>query len=74
MVREWNRWPNGSPLLGPLGIIWHNGLAEGLVPCAISLALLFAFLFRPHWITAMISVFGVLNWLFWGVVATGIGC
>ena len=75
MVYEWNCWPNGSPLLGPLGIIWYNGSgAESLVLCAISLAMVFAFLFKPHAITAAISLLGGLNWLFWGVVGAGIGC
>ena len=75
MVIEWNRWPNGSPLLGPVGIIWYNGIGvESVVLCAISLAVLFAFLLKPHAVTALISLLGGMNWLFWGVMALGIGC
>lgn len=75
MVFEWRQWPNGSPLLGPLGIMWYNGFdGESLVFTVISLAMLFAFLLKPHWITAVMTLLGGLNWLFWGVAAVGIGC
>jgi hypothetical protein len=75
MIYEWNRWPNGSRWLGPVGFIWYNGAGCFELPlCAFSLALLFAFLLRPHPISAVISLFGVVNWLCWGEVAKGIGC
>lgn len=75
MVFEWRRWPDGSPLLGPLGIIWYNGIdGESIVLCAISLVMVFAFLMKPHMVTAVISLLGAMNWLFWGVMALGIGC
>lgn len=75
VVFEWNRWPNGTPLLGPLGMVWYNGIGrDSIVLCAVSLAMVFAFLFKPHTVTAVISVLGVMNWLFWGVLALGIGC
>jgi hypothetical protein len=75
MVFEWFRWPNGSPLLGPVGLIWYNGLGfTSLALCAISLAMLSAFLFRPNTVTGLISLLGGLNWVFWGVMAKGIGC
>ncbi len=75
MVFQWNRWPDGSPLLGPLGITWYNGIDGGtIVLCAISLVMVFAFLFKPHIVTAVISLLGAMNWLFWGVMALGIGC
>jgi hypothetical protein len=74
-IFEWNRWPNGSALLGPLGIIWYNGLdAESLVFCVISVVLVLTFFFKPNAVTASISLFGVLNWYFWGIMAQGIGC
>src|SRR5262245_19250835 len=75
LIWEWSRWPNGSPLLGPLGIIWYNSISgESLALAALSLIALFAFLLKPHAATALISVLGVVNWLFWGVMALGIGC
>jgi len=36
--------------------------------------MLFAFLLEPHAVTALISLPGAVNWLFWGVMALGIGC
>ncbi len=75
MIYEWNRWPNGSPLLGPIGVIWYNGFEEGIIVfCAISLIAVFACLLKPNEMTAAISFIGILNWLFWGVMALGIGC
>ena len=67
-----------SPLpasCAPVGIIWYNGIGvESVVLCTISLAMLFAFLLEPHAVTALISLPGAVNWLFWGVMALGIGC
>jgi hypothetical protein len=75
VILEWNRWPNVSPVLGPLGMLWYGGLdVQAIMFCAISLAILFAFLLKPHPMTAMISFLGAMNWLFWGVMALGIGC
>lgn len=75
MTVEWKRWPDGSPLLGPLGIVWYNGIGmESAAICAISLAMLFAFPMKPGLITALVSLVGAVNWFFWGVVALGIGC
>ncbi len=75
MVFEWNRWPNGSAWLGPLGFVWYQFHdAKTLALCAISAAAVLAFFLKPHVITAVVSSFGLLNWLFWGVVAKGIGC
>jgi len=74
---EWGRWPNGSTsvLLGPVGIIWYGGRSCGdLLLCGISAVLVLAVAMKPHPITAVVSFFGTLNWLFWGVVAKGIGC
>lgn len=75
MMFEWHRWPNGSPLLGPLGVLWYNGLRDyAWAYCLISIVALLAFLIRPHPITAAISLLGVINWLFCGLMAMGIGC
>lgn len=75
MEYEWTRWPDGSLLLGPLGLIWYDGLRpDNLTLCGLSVAMVFAFLIRPHSASAAVSLLGVLNWLFWGVVALGIGC
>ena len=75
MTYEWKRWPNGSPFFGPIGMIWYGGASwASLILCAISLAMLLAFLLKPHTSTAVISVVGTINWLFWGVMADGIGC
>jgi hypothetical protein len=75
MVYEWKHWPDGSPLLGPLGIIWYNGFdGEGFVLCVISVALVFTFFLKPHAVTTVLFLLGILNWLFWGIMAQGIGC
>lgn len=75
ITAEWKSWPNGSPLLGPFGIVWYNGIGiESAAICAISLALLFAFPVKPGVITALVSFVGAVNWFFWGLVALGIGC
>jgi hypothetical protein len=75
MAYEWTHWPNGSPVLGPLGMIWYGFVnGENLALCTISLAMLFAFLIKPHTITAAISLLGMVNWLFWGILAQGVGC
>lgn len=75
MFIEWLVWPNGSALLGPIGIVWYNGIGlDSFVLCTASWAMLFAFLCRPHVVTALISLVGAANWLFWGVMALGIGC
>ncbi|MFT3880328.1 MAG: hypothetical protein QM703_11790 [Gemmatales bacterium] len=75
IVFEWRRWPNGSQWLGPLGMLWYSGHdVSNLILVMISLVLLFAFLIKPHPLTALISMLGILNWTFWGMVAEGIGC
>jgi hypothetical protein len=75
MAYEWGSGPNGGPLLGPLGLIWYGGLSAGsFVLCAISVTLLIAFLIKPHIATAVISILGAINWLFWGMAVLGIGC
>lgn len=81
IVYEWKRWPNGSQWLGPFGLMWYSGgefhvagLILGLLLIVVSLGFLFAFLIKPHPITALISMLGVINWTFWGMVAEGIGC
>jgi|GEM_PF-3814255 hypothetical protein len=75
MVCVWICSPNGNPLLGPLQLLGYNGVTvESLVFCAVSLAVFFAFLIKPHIITAVISILGGMNWLFWGLVVPGIGC
>lgn len=75
MFQEWRRWPNGSPVLGPLGLAWYGGFDwPTIVFCAISAVALLAFLLKPHPVTAFISILGALNWLFWGKMAEGIGC
>jgi hypothetical protein len=74
MAYEWYRWPDGSVFLGPLGLIWYNGLEiDGLIISAVSVCALFAFPVMPRSITAAISLFGMLNWVFWGFMALGIG-
>jgi hypothetical protein len=75
MLVEWSIWPNGSELLGPLGLIWYGGpdLCT-LALCAALLAAIFAFPFRPSALTAIVSFLGLLTWTFFGRVALGIGC
>lgn len=75
IIYEWNRWPNGSQWLGPFGMLWYSGFdISNLMLVIISIVLLFAFLIKPHPMTALISMLGVINWTFWGMVAEGIGC
>jgi hypothetical protein len=75
MLYEWSRWPNGRALLGPLGLVWYDhGSAEGLILYVLSIAMLFAFLLRPNGGMALVSLLGLLNRIFWGVMAEGIGC
>jgi hypothetical protein len=75
MGYEWTHWPNGSPLLGPLGIVWYNGMdVATLVLCAGSLAMAFAFLLKPHPAMAVLSLLGGGNWWLWGVLAVSMGC
>jgi hypothetical protein len=72
---EWNRWPDGSALLGPLGFIRYNGPDVGNVACCVvALLVVLAFPLKPSGLTAVVSVLGVLLWLFLGAVAHGIGC
>lgn len=74
-VWEWMRWPSGSRLLGPIGMIWYNGAdALLIVISAFTLACHLAVVIWPRWFMALISLFGVVNWLFWGAVVQGIGC
>jgi hypothetical protein len=75
MALEWSLWPNGSPLLGPLGIIWYNGAD----PCTLTitaflLPVVFAFPLKPCLLTALLSLLGLMAWTFLGVIAIGIGC
>jgi len=75
IIYEWKRWPNGSQWLGPFGLMWYNGFdVAGLILIVVSLALLFAFLIKPNPITALISMLGIINWIFGGAVSEVIGC
>jgi hypothetical protein len=75
LAYEWRRWPNGSAMLGPLGLVWYNGPTVGnLAYCAVGLALVLAYPMRPGALTAALSAFGLLLWVFLGVMAEGIGC
>jgi hypothetical protein len=75
MLYEWMCWPNGSALLGPLGLIWYNGLTgETIALCAVSLAFVFAYVIWPRAVAAGVSLLGVVNWLCLGELAKGIGC
>jgi hypothetical protein len=48
LAYEWQRWPNGTALLGPLGLVWYNGPTAGnLACCAVGLALVLGYLVRP---------------------------
>ena len=74
LVYEWHRWPNGTALLGPLGLVWYNGpTLDNLACCAVGLLVL-AYPVRPGLPTALISVIGLLVWVFLGAAAHGIGC
>ena len=75
LVYEWHRWPDGTALLGPLGLVWYNGPTAGnLACCAVGLVLVLAYPVRPGAGTAAVSALGLLFWLFMGVVAHAIGC
>ena len=75
MAYEWHVWPNGSSVFGPFWFIRYNGMD----PCTVIIILivsvmLFAFPFKPHLLTFLLFVLGVLLWLFLGVIGQGIGC
>lgn len=75
MAYEWQQWPNGSPWLGPLGLIWYFGVdACSLAPCLVLFLLIVSFPFRPRTLTAVASAIGLLAWRAIGVIAQGIGC
>ena len=71
---EWVRAPNASPLLGPLWIVWYNHDASGVVLAAILTPCMFAFAFKPHPVSFVVSMLGLLAWMFLGFVGEGIGC
>jgi len=75
IIYEWKRWPNGSEWLGPFGMMWYNGFdVASLIIILVSLIMLLAFLIKPKPLTGLISMLGFINWIFWGMVAQGIGC
>ena len=75
LVYEWHRWPNGSILLGPLGLVWYYGPEPGnLACCAAGLLLVLAYPIRPGALSAGLSLLGLLFWVFMGAMAEGIGC
>lgn len=75
MAWEWRRWPNGSPLIGPLGLIWYGLTDPGTVLLTVISALCaILVLVWPHWVACLISLLGLVNWVFWGMMAQGIGC
>ena len=75
MAWEWMRWPNGSRLLGPLGLIWYGFTDPGTVLLSIiSVLCVILVLLWPRWIACLISLLGLVNWVFWGMMAQGIGC
>lgn len=72
---EWNRWPNGSALLGPLGFVWYYGPEVcTLIVCVVSALAVLAFPLKPNAATAGISILGAMAWVTMGVLAQGIGC
>jgi len=73
VVFEWNRWPNGSTLLGPIGFVWY-GQPAGWFWAALFAAMMLAFPWKPTPKTAFVALIGVFLWLFFGVLADGIGC
>jgi hypothetical protein len=75
MAIEWSTWPNGSALLGPLGMVWYFGLEPiSLLCCALLIPVISAFLLKPSVATAFMSAFGLVIWILMGVVAKGVGC
>ena len=75
MTYEWLRWPNGSAWLGPLGFFWYFGPnVEGLAITLTLLPLVFAFPLKPHPVTALLSLLGLMAWACMGTLAQGIGC
>jgi hypothetical protein len=75
MAYEWRRWPNGSAMLGPLGLIWYQG-PDGfsLAATCVLLPAVLAFPLKPHPVTAVLSLLGLGAWWLLGAVAKGIGC
>jgi hypothetical protein len=73
MIFEWNRWPNGSGLLGPIGFVWYQQ-ASGWFWAIIFAGMMLTFPWKPSPKTALLAIIGALLWVFFGVLADGIGC
>jgi hypothetical protein len=72
---EWARWPDSSPLLGPLSSIRYNGAdSETVAISVLLLAAVLAFPLRPRVWTGALSAVAVVVWLFLGALASCIGC
>jgi len=75
MGYEWCRWPNGSAMLGPLGLIWYLGPDWfGVIATCVLLLVVLAFPLKPHPLTALLSLLGLVAWWLVGAMAKGIGC
>jgi hypothetical protein len=75
LAYEWARWPNGSALLGPLGIIWYNGAdGESVGLTVLLLPAVLAFPLKPCCFTGILSALAFYVWLILGALALGIGC
>jgi hypothetical protein len=70
LAYEWVVWPNGSPLLGPLGFVRYAGAdACSVAVVLFLLPLVLAFVWRPCHLTALLSLLGLLLWTLLGAAA-----
>ncbi len=68
---------NASPVFGPFHFVTDvapENIRDGIVACVILIPMIFLFFIWPHPITALVSLVGVLIWLFLGVIGKSIGC
>jgi hypothetical protein len=76
-AREISSGLNGTSLLGPLLIIADfapESQNEGSILLVVLLYLILLPIVRLNAYTICASVFGVLLWLFWGMVGSGTNC
>ena|SRR6266851_4179501 len=77
MYSEWLHKNQASFLFGPLHCatdVAPENVRFGIFLSIVLVPMMFAYLVKPHWTTAVLSLIGILSWLFLGVICEGISC